>query len=120
MSVVHILGVEYEIEFRDYDSDPYFAKSGVQAYCSGPFLHRIVVGNLKSTDKWDLGSEESNGLATKQLLRHEITHAFLAESGLDCNSVEIGGAWACNEEMVDWIAIQGPKLYAAWKEAGCI
>jgi hypothetical protein len=28
--------------------------------------------------------------------------------------------WAKNEEMVDWFALQGPKIYAAWKEAGAI
>lgn len=25
-------------------------------------------------------------------------------------------AWARNETMVDWIARQGPKIYAAWQE----
>lgn len=40
----------------------------------------------------------------KQVLRHEVIHAFLCESGLNenCN-------WHC-EEMVDWLAIQYPKL----------
>lgn len=120
MMTVNVLGTQYTIEYRDYDDDPYFAKSGVQGYCSGPVRHIIVIGNLKSSEKWDLGSDEYNELATKQLLRHEITHAFLAESGLDCNGIEIDGSWACNEEMVDWIAIQGPKLYTAWKEVGCV
>ena len=27
--------------------------------------------------------------------------------------------WARNEEMVDWFAIQWPKLSKAFKEAGC-
>ncbi len=27
---------------------------------------------------------------------------------------------AHNEELVDWIAIQGPKLYKAWQEAGAV
>ncbi|KRL39910.1 hypothetical protein [Liquorilactobacillus nagelii] len=40
-----------------------------------------------------------------QVLRHEIVHAFLFESGLDCNS-----DWARNEEIVDWIALQFPKI----------
>lgn len=50
-----------------------------------------------------------------KIVRHEIVHAFLKESGLDCNS-----DWARNEEIVDWIALQGPKIMAAWTEAGCI
>lgn len=56
---------------------------------------------------------------SKKTLRHEITHAFLFESGLEDNSNE-ADAWARNEEMVDWIAFQGPKIYAAWQEAGAI
>ena len=47
--------------------------------------------------------------------RHEIIHAFLCESGLAENS-----DWAQNEEMVDWIAIQAPKLIKAWQEAGAL
>lgn len=44
--------------------------------------------------------------------RHEIIHAFLFESGLAENS-----AWAQNEEMVDFFAIQAPKLLEAFKAA---
>lgn len=47
-----------------------------------------------------------------KVARHEITHAFFYESGL-FNSSD----FAANEELVDWIAIQGKKLYEAWKEA---
>lgn len=58
--------------------------------------------------------------AQKETLRHEIVHAFFNESGLADSSSTVEGAWAKNEEMVDWIALQGPKLCAAWKEAGCL
>ncbi len=51
----------------------------------------------------------------RRTARHEIVHAFLAESGLDQNS-----DWARNEEIVDWIALQGPKIFKAWQEAGAI
>ena len=56
----------------------------------------------------------------KQVLKHEIVHAFLVESGLAFSSHSIVGAWAMNEEMVDWIAWNGEKLYKAWKEAGLV
>lgn len=46
---------------------------------------------------------------------NEIVHAFLLESGLDENS-----EWARNEELVDWIAIQGPKIWKAWQEADAV
>ena len=55
----------------------------------------------------------------KKVLRHEIVHAYLCESGLEhCSLGE--DSWATNEEMVDWMAIQGPKLYKAWEEAGAL
>lgn len=28
--------------------------------------------------------------------------------------------WAMNEEIVDWIAIQGPKLMKVWSAAKCL
>jgi len=51
-------------------------------------------------------------------LRHEIIHAFLFESGLDSNTHECE-CFARDEEMVDWMAIQYPKIQKAFKEAGC-
>ena len=53
------------------------------------------------------------------VIRHEIIHAFLFESGLAQNTNDVE-SWAMNEEMVDWLAIQFPKLLKAFKEAECI
>lgn len=50
-----------------------------------------------------------------KVIRHEILHAFLYESGLRENSNDIT-AWAENEEMVDWFAIQSPKIFKIYKE----
>lgn len=55
----------------------------------------------------------------KQVLRHEIVHAFLFESGLSANSSN-ATSWASCEEMVDWFAIQGPKILKAWQEADAL
>ena len=51
----------------------------------------------------------------KKVMRHEIIHAFLGESGLKSNS-----DWAENEEMVDWFAIQAPKIFKVFKELNII
>lgn len=40
----------------------------------------------------------------KKVLRHEIVHAFLYESGLWQNAYG-SKCWAKNEEMIDWMAI---------------
>ena len=43
------------------------------------------------------------------MIRHEIIHAFLYESGMkECSSAT--QSWVENEEMVDWFAIQIPKI----------
>ena len=55
----------------------------------------------------------------KKVLRHEIIHAFLYESGLRENSFK-SYSWAENEEMVDWFAIQFPKLLKVYKELNII
>lgn len=48
-------------------------------------------------------------------MRHEVIHAFLFESGLAENS-NTSDAWAVNEEMVDWLAIQAPKIFSTFKK----
>ena len=49
-----------------------------------------------------------------------MIHAFLAESGLSANALSNYTSWAENEEMVDWIAIQFPKILEVFKEADCL
>ena len=51
----------------------------------------------------------------RKVIRHELTHALLFESGLSNDS-----SWAENEEVVDWIAIQFPKMIKAFEEVDCI
>ena len=58
--------------------------------------------------------------AEKNTLRHELLHAYLAESGLAANALSSYTAWAENEEMVDWFAIQSPKIFKTFKEVGCL
>lgn len=43
-----------------------------------------------------------------------MTELSRYEAGLEVCS------WAHNEEMVDWLAIQFPKLYEAFLQADCI
>ena len=54
----------------------------------------------------------------RKVLRHEIIHAFLYESGLSVCAGECE-CWAKNEEMVDWLAIQEPKIHKAFMDACC-
>lgn len=105
---VMVLGTAYTVENRD--NDP--ALVDADGYCDWTtktiVLARNVAGNLH-----DMGEYR------KKVLRHEIVHAFLLESGLHECSGEVE-CWAANETMVDWIARQGAKIYKAWEEAACV
>ena len=105
---VNVLGTEYQIRFDDYNS-PELKDKGRFGYT---FFdeHLIVCVNLDTHEEWKKESEEARSNRTKNILRHELTHAFLYESGMDSNSNE-SVAWAMNEEMIDWFAIQSPKIF---------
>lgn len=55
----------------------------------------------------------------KKVLRHEIVHAFMYESGMWNNSGSTE-AWGQDETITDWIAIQFPKIMEVFKECNCI
>lgn len=116
---VNILGTEYTITVKKYDEDEEFERLSVDGYCES-LSKRIVVCDMHTFKGWETAAQDTIEAAQKETLRHEIVHAFLYESGLaDCSN-GIESAWAKNEEMVDWIAIQGPKIYKAWQEAGAL
>lgn len=54
-------------------------------------------------------NKELNEKYKKKVARHEIVHAFFSESGLDTNYSE-------DELLVDWIALQFPKMLKVMKE----
>lgn len=56
----------------------------------------------------------------RRVMRHEIIHTFLYESGLWEDAHSSYGAWPMNEEMIDFFAIQHEKIHAAFKDAGAL
>lgn len=109
--IVHILGTGYKILI--IEEGDYRYSNEADGWCD-PQGKEILLYNYKQ------GAESVKDLVAYQnkVLRHEIIHAFLYESGLWQSSYG-SNCWAKNEEMVDWIAIQEPKLNRAFKEAGC-
>lgn len=107
--MVNILGTEYIIRFVPEEEDPEL--KDCDGYCDET-AKEIVVKQYKHGEP---ESKKNLELQEQKNRRHEIIHAFLSESGLAENS-----EWAQNEEMVDWIAKQGPKLIKAWQEAGAL
>ena len=119
VETVNILGTEYRIEVHKRSEDKFMAKRNCDAYCSeyGKF---IVIADVTEKECFpDLTVEEQSRFH-KELLRHEIVHAFLNESGLSASASIPAGAWAKHEEMVDWIAIQFPKIQKAFVEVGAL
>lgn len=115
---VDILGTEYVIIVRKYSEDEYFKRAECSGYCSGT-EKEIVICDMSTYPDWENETKKVIETQTKSLLRHEIIHAFFNESGLAQNSNSVD-AWARNEEMIDWFAIQGPKIWKAWQEAGAV
>lgn len=116
---IDILGTEYTIYVKNYSDDPYFKRCCASGYRDA-MLKEIVLCDLHTFPGFKNETDEYILRFHKENLRHEIVHAFLYESGLDANSQNNGSSWADNEEIVDWFAIQGPKICKAWKEAGAL
>ena len=82
--------------------------------------HDKLKGEFDTYKGWEHEAEKTIVAAKKQTLRHEIVHAFFDESGLTESSNTVETPWARNEEMVEWISIQGEKIYKAWHEADAL
>ena len=105
---INVLGADVRIVFRREEEDKKL-KAAV-GYFDGS-LGLIVIKILEPDDH----SVQDLDRYQKEILRHEIIHAFLHESGLDaCSSPS--DSWATNEEMVDWFAIQMPKIAKVFAE----
>ena len=113
---VTVLGCEYQIMVVRHDQ--YKTCEDCDGWCD-PYSKKIFLIDQTTNPDCDPISTDPRE-RMKQVLRHEIVHAFLNESGLAYNSNFLTQGWAINEEMVDWIAWNGAKIYKAWKEVGAI
>lgn len=112
---IDILGTEYRIEIHKVSEDSYMKEKGLAGYCEEE--NKLIVVADMSEEKYFVGMDEkAQEIYHKKTLRHEIMHAFLNESGLSDSSNRFDGAWAKNEEMVDWLAIQAPKIFSTFNK----
>ena len=112
---VDVLGTKYHITRVRAEE----IEEGFGGFCD-PDLREIKILRLETLPEWKEESAKKRAAREKECLRHEIVHAFLFESGLGSNAGEAEMPWPLNEEMVDWMAIQGPKIYSAWEKAGAL
>lgn len=109
---VNILGSLWKIRSGDRETDPRLDELAGYADSS---IRTIVVAEPVRDDfsLHDLHAE------MQPTIRHEIIHAFFYESGLWCDSVA-ADHWAMNEEMIDWFALQLPKIEEACVHVGAM
>ncbi len=105
---INVLGTDYAITRKAEHEDVLLETRA--GYCDST-TKNIVVGELKP----ELGSDVDVSQQEKCILRHEIIHAFLYESGLGDNS-----DWGTDETLVDWIAMQFPKIAKVFDETECM
>lgn len=111
MKKINVLGTEYTIEIKKNGEDKLLEKC--DGYCDKT-SHKIVVVSEPEDNELENFTDYQ-----KKVIRHEIIHAYLFESGLHgCMNTEKQSEH--DEQMVDWIAVQFPKLLKAFQEAECI
>lgn len=113
-NTIMVLGVEWKVIFRKGKEDAYLKSIG--GYCDNT-IKTIVIRKQHEVAKVHECSDLRD--YERKCLRHELVHAFLYESGLAHNS-KSADAWAMNEEMVDWLDMQAPKLFEAYKTLGLL
>ena len=110
---VNILGTEYTIEYKIASQDAILKDSN--GYCDITSKRIVILAEKRDED--DI---ENFIYLQNKTIRHEIIHAFIFESGLFNNTYCVDGGWAKNEEMIDWFAIQAPKIFKAFTELGSL
>ena len=113
-SNVFILGTRYTIIItKDIEHYPILEKN------SGYVDYSIKTIVIKYVD-YDVKRMKNGLYILTEIIRHEIIHAFLYESGLDSCSNVFEGPWATNEELVDFFAIQLPKIVKTCMDIGTV
>ena len=98
---INILGTDYHVIVKDSNNPNHSnITNDTQGICD-PF-NKVLVLNFDACE--DRITKEIWNEYYSQILRHEIVHAFLCESGLNMYSED--------ETIVDWIAAMVPKIAA--------
>ena len=107
-NTINILGTDYEVVTQTEEENPKLRDAN--GLCE-IYSHKIVLNEIKE----ELNCYENLEAYKHKVIRHELIHAFFAESGLRNNC-----EYAENEELVDWIAIQLPKMVKVMSELGVL
>ena len=110
---IDVLGTKYTVKTEmPVDGTLGDSAGSCDAYAKSITINEAVLCLDKTIEKY---LTDNLSAFMRKVLRHEIIHAFLNESGLRENS-----EWACNEEMVDWFAIMLPKINKCFEDSNCL
>lgn len=101
---INVLGTEYKIIFHNSKEDNEIFKR-YDGWCDSS------VKEIHILAEWE-GDKANRDYVNSKILRHEILHAFMYEAGQDVESY-----WGLNEELIDFLAIQFPKINKIFEEA---
>lgn len=104
---VNILGTEYDVLEQSEGENKKLEQ------CDGlceQYSKKIVINDCKVSEN-DIMRVDNFEEYKKKVARHEVFHAYFGESGLMGNS-----DYAENEELIDWLAIQSPKIFKTFQE----
>ena len=104
MNSINILGTEYSFRVDEQVMDD----AGADGMCR--FHSKEIILRPEENILED-GTDEENRTYYSKVIRHEVVHAALHESGLT--------HYANDELLVEWLAVQFPKLAEIFKKAGC-
>lgn len=107
--IVNILGTDYTIEGHTAKEDPKLEMAS--GYCD-PSVKKVVI--LKDPDASIFNAENVDTIL-KATLRHELIHCFFEESAINENYLK-----ESEELIVEWIALQFPKMLKVFKEVGAL
>lgn len=118
---IDVLETTYVIDYRTEEEDPGLVDC--LGYCD-KYLKLIVIDDSSKDETKEMDKEcdtkqwtQSYEALQKKVLRHELTHAFVTECGLsECSNLQ----WVNNEEVIDFLAINAPKLVNLYKKAGAL
>lgn len=101
-TTINVLGTKYAIKLRQLDN------ADIDGFTDN--TSKLIV--IRSDNYNKVGNFAE---LQKKQLRHEIIHAFLSESGLQCNWQHIE-QFGHDETTVDWFAIQSPKIFKVFTD----
>lgn len=112
-TTANVLGTEYRI-YLDVPAGEDEALKAYAGYCDNT-AHIIAVA--ARDEESDL---ENWADYQRRVLRHELVHAFLFESGLGADAIWHVEGQTHPEQTVDWLARQFPKMARAFEQAGAL